>query len=89
MTEADKIEELAKWFEILDNWCASNISYAKHQEHARFLRSLSTRLKDLEEAKEALEWLINDMPRDDIEMLVGESFDALPLFLQKLWGDKK
>ncbi len=81
MTEADKIEELADWHAgeapLIDP------TEAWHQEQAAFLRSLSTRLKELEEAKEALEWLIKWNFLNDLDIT---KVPACPPYLQKRLG---
>ena len=57
MTDTDRIEELAKWFETRQGNCSEKVN-SWHSEQTAFLRSLSTTIKDLREKEEALDNLL-------------------------------
>ncbi len=57
MAEADKIEELVRALIYVSPDCNNMHDAEWRHVQAAFLRSLSTKLTDLQEAKEALEWV--------------------------------
>ena len=85
MTEADKIEELAKTFD----GTLSPIVFEDELEVATFLRFLSTKLKDLEEAKGALEWILEE--HGDFLTGVLEELNPpdMPPYLKKRLGKEE
>jgi len=83
----DKIEELAKWFDAgMDaegRGPVTQLVFAKNQ--ATFLRSLSTKLKELEEAKEALDWILDYIMRMADQMKTLQEANC-PSYLRKRLG---
>jgi hypothetical protein len=82
MTDTDKIEELAKTFD----GTLSPIVSEDELKVADFLRSLSTKLKELEEKAEALEWLLKRLPMSMAMVMVISEIEDLPPYLRKRLG---